>query len=69
VLGPDHPDTALSLNNLGYLLRAQGQMSEARPYYERALAIYERVLGPDHSYTRTVRGNLAALLADLAGPA
>jgi tetratricopeptide (TPR) repeat protein len=40
VLGPDHPDTAHSLNNLGYLLQAQGDLAGAKPYYERALQIF-----------------------------
>jgi len=46
--GPDHPDTAASLNNLAVLLRIQGDVETARPLYERALAIRARVLGPDH---------------------
>jgi tetratricopeptide (TPR) repeat protein len=46
VLGPEHPNTATSLNNLGFLLRAQGDLAGARPYYERAQAIRKRVLGP-----------------------
>jgi Tetratricopeptide repeat len=29
VLGPDHPHTASSLNNLAYLLRAQGELAAA----------------------------------------
>jgi tetratricopeptide (TPR) repeat protein len=49
VLGPQHPDTATSLNNLGSLLRAQGDLAGARPYLERALAIREQVLGPSHT--------------------
>ncbi|MCG8349887.1 MAG: tetratricopeptide repeat protein [Chloroflexales bacterium] len=31
--------------------------------YERALAIREQALGPDHPHTQTVRRNLAALEA------
>jgi tetratricopeptide (TPR) repeat protein len=61
VLGPDHPDTASSLNNLAGLLEDQGELAAARPLYERALATYERVLGPDHPDTATVRRNLANL--------
>ncbi len=61
-LGPDHPDTALSLNNLGYLLRAMGELAAARPYYERALAIRENALGADHPDTATSLNNLGALL-------
>ena len=62
VLGPDHPDTARSLNNLGYLLQAMGNLGEARPYYERALAIYEKALGPDHPDTARSLNNLGSLL-------
>jgi tetratricopeptide (TPR) repeat protein len=68
--GPDHQDTARSLNNLGYLLQAQGDLAEARPYYERALAICEKALGPDHPDTASSLNNLGYLLdsqGDLAG--
>ena len=61
VLGPEHPNTALSLNNLGLLLRAMGQLAAARPYYERALAIREKVLGPEHPDTALSLNNLAIL--------
>ena len=64
--GPDHPDTARSLNNLGYLLRAQGDSAAARPYYERALALREQVLGPNHPNTRSSRASLAAIEERLA---
>jgi tetratricopeptide (TPR) repeat protein len=69
-LGPDHPNTAVSLSNLGYLLRAQGDLAGARPYYERALAINKKELGPDHPDTATSLNNLGYLLqaqGDLAG--
>ena len=64
-LGPDHPDTALSLNNLGGLLRALGDHAGARPYYERALAINEKALGPDHPDTALSLNNLGYLLRAL----
>jgi tetratricopeptide (TPR) repeat protein len=64
VLGPDHPDTAASLNNLAILLRAQGELAAARPLFERALEINERVLGPDHPATALCLNNLARLLQD-----
>ncbi|MEJ5346574.1 MULTISPECIES: tetratricopeptide repeat protein [Chloroflexus] len=60
-LGPDHPDTATSLNNLALCLQAQGAYAEARPLLERALAIRERSLGPDHPDTRIIRKNLTDL--------
>jgi tetratricopeptide (TPR) repeat protein len=57
-------------NTLGFRLRSVGQYAEARPYYERALAIREQVLGPEHPNTATSLNNLGALLqeqGDLAG--
>jgi tetratricopeptide (TPR) repeat protein len=35
-LGPEHPDTAISLNNLARLLQAQGDFAGAQPLYKRA---------------------------------
>ncbi len=70
VLGPDHPDTALSLNNLALLLQDQDEFAAARPLHERALAIREKALGPDHPDTAESLNNLALLLqaeGDLAG--
>jgi tetratricopeptide (TPR) repeat protein len=65
VLGPDHPDTASSLNNLGYLLQAMGELAAAKPYYERALNIFAQKLGEEHPNTTVVRENLAALAGAL----
>ena len=36
--GPDHPSTAITLDNLAQLYYAQGRYSEAEPLYQRALA-------------------------------
>jgi tetratricopeptide (TPR) repeat protein len=63
-LGPEHPDTATSLNNLAVLLREQGDPAGARPLHERALAIREKALGPEHPDTATGLNNLARLLHD-----
>jgi tetratricopeptide (TPR) repeat protein len=38
-----------------------GQLAEARPYYERFLAISERVLGAEHPDTARSLNNLAVL--------
>jgi tetratricopeptide (TPR) repeat protein len=64
VLGPDHPYTAASLNNLALLLQDQGELAAARPLLERTLAIRDRVLGPDHPDTASSLNNLAGLLQD-----
>ena len=62
VPGPNHPDTANTLNDLAGLLRAQGHFKEAGPLYRRVLAIRERVPGPDHPHTAHSLVKLAQLL-------
>jgi tetratricopeptide (TPR) repeat protein len=37
-----------TLNNLAMLYSRQGQYAKAEPLYQRALAIWEKALGPDH---------------------
>ncbi len=49
-------------NTLGYHLDMVGEYEAARPYYERALAIRETVLGPEHPHTAQSLNNLGALL-------
>jgi tetratricopeptide (TPR) repeat protein len=60
-LGPEHPDTALSLNNLAELYEATGAYAKAEPLYRRALAIREKTFGPEHPDTATSLNNLALL--------
>jgi tetratricopeptide (TPR) repeat protein len=70
VLGPEHPDTATSLNNLALLLQTKSDLAGARPLHERALVIREKTLGPEHPATAMSLNNLASLAqaeADLAG--
>ena len=64
VLGPEHPNTATSLNNLAVLYDTQGLYAQAEPLYQRALAIREQVLGPEHPHTASSLNNLAALYHD-----
>jgi hypothetical protein len=59
VLGPDHPDTLNSRNNLAEAYRAAGRAAEAIPLHERTLADREPTLGPDHPDTLSSRNNLA----------
>jgi tetratricopeptide (TPR) repeat protein len=61
VLGPEHPDTLISVNNLAGLYYHQGRYAEAEPLYERALRDRERVLGPEHPDTLSSVNNLALL--------
>ena len=37
MLGQEHPDTLLSVNNLAALYDAQGRYGEAEPLFKRAL--------------------------------
>ena len=60
-LGPDHPSTAGSLNNLALLYQSLGRYAEAEPLIRRALAINEATLGPDHPSTAGSLNNLALL--------
>jgi tetratricopeptide (TPR) repeat protein len=64
VLGPEHPDTARSLNDFANVLQRQGDLGGARPLYERALAILEKALAPEHPDTATSLRNLASLLQE-----
>jgi CHAT domain-containing protein/Tfp pilus assembly protein PilF len=60
VMGPQDPSVALSLSNLGLVLRRQGKLDEARIAYERSLRIREASLGAEHA---DVARSLAALSA------
>jgi len=58
-LGPDHPDSLASRNNLAGTYRASGRLDKAIALYEQTLEDSIRVLGPDHPSTQTSRLNLA----------
>jgi tetratricopeptide (TPR) repeat protein len=61
---------AMLCSNFGYYLDMIGDLAGARPYYERALAIREQVLGEKHPDTAESLYNLGLLLqaqGDLAG--
>jgi Tfp pilus assembly protein PilF len=51
-----------SLNNLALLYASQGKYAEAEPRYQRALAIREKALSPEHPAVVTILENYAALL-------
>ena len=58
-LGPNHPATAATLNNLAVLLAGRGRFTDAEPLHARALAIAEKSLGPTHLDTATMLTTLA----------
>ena len=65
VLGPRHPDTANTLNNLAGLHTTMGTHKAALPLLMRALEISEAVLGPRHPSTASSLNNLATLHSDM----
>ena len=50
-LGPEHPDIARDLYNLGEVYISQSRYEEAEPLLKRALEMSERHLGPEHPAT------------------
>jgi tetratricopeptide (TPR) repeat protein len=60
-LGEEHPDVALSLNNLALLYSAQGRYTEAEPLYLQALELRKRLLGEEHPHVALSLNNLALL--------
>jgi tetratricopeptide (TPR) repeat protein len=62
--GLDSVAAALLLNQSGLYLDDRARYVEAEPLFQRALAIYEKALGPDHPDTATSLNNLAALYDD-----
>ena len=58
-LGPDHPSTLASRNNLAGAYRDAGRLDEAIALYEQTLEDRSRLLGPDHPDILITRSNLA----------
>lgn len=62
--GEEDPRVGSALNDLGVILFGQGHLDDARPVFERALAIREGILGQDHVDVAESLNNLASLLQD-----
>ncbi|MCP4050602.1 MAG: tetratricopeptide repeat protein, partial [bacterium] len=60
-LGVDHPDVAISLNNLAELYYNQGRYKEAEPLYRHALKTLKQTLGTDHPEVAITRKSMRAL--------
>ena len=56
-----HPDTAMSYNNIGLVYNSQGDYDQALEYCQKALEIFEKALGAEHPYTKTVKENIELL--------
>jgi tetratricopeptide (TPR) repeat protein len=58
-LGPEHPEVAVRLNNLGVLYKNIGRYAEAELLLKRAITVLEKALGAEHP-------ELAGRLVELA---
>ena len=59
VLGTDHPDTAVTYNNIATIYKNQGDYTNALEWHQKALIIKEKVLGIEHPDTATTYNNIA----------
>jgi Tfp pilus assembly protein PilF len=62
VLGREHPDTIVSVNNLGLVLGNRGKYEEAEVMHRRALEAREEVREREHPDTLTSVSKLGSLL-------
>ena len=68
VLGPDHPDTLTTRNNLAVAYYSVGRFGEAIDALEKLLPDCRRVLGPEHPLTKLVQKNLEAAKREMNPP-
>jgi tetratricopeptide (TPR) repeat protein len=61
VLGAEHPSTATSYNNIGFVYESQGDYDKALEWYQKASKILEKVLGVEHPDTATSYNNIAGV--------
>ncbi|HEU5159166.1 MAG TPA: tetratricopeptide repeat protein [Streptosporangiaceae bacterium] len=64
ILGPDHPQTLTTRNNLANAYQDAGRLDDAITLHQRTLTDRERTLGPDHPHTLNTRNNLAGAYQD-----
>src|SRR5262249_33287766 len=61
--GPEHPDTLMSMSDLGHVLGKEGHYASAEKLLRQTVEIQRRVLGPDHADTAASTYKLACLAA------
>ena len=64
MLGPGHPDTLTSMNNLAVTFSEQGKHEEAEELELKVLDLCKKVLGPEHPHILTSMPNLARTYLD-----
>ena len=60
VLGPEHPHTLTSMNNLATIYQHQGRWTEAEKLLVQVMETRKTVLGPEHPDTLTSMAELAS---------
>jgi len=63
--GTNHPDIILALTNQGDVLRDQGKLADAEPFYRRAAVEARRILGAEHRYTLAATNVHARVLGEM----
>jgi CHAT domain-containing protein/tetratricopeptide (TPR) repeat protein len=66
-LGEEHPNFAMSLNNLGLMYSNIGDYKAAELYYKQSIEIYKKALGDEHpDYAKSLNslGNLFSVMGD-----
>jgi eukaryotic-like serine/threonine-protein kinase len=64
VLGPEHPDTLKSMNNLAALYELEAKYAQAEALDSQSLEIERRLLGSEHADTLKSMANLASVYFD-----
>ena len=59
VLGPEHPDTLLTMHALAKSLAKLGKAEQSHSLFEQTLEIQCRVMGPEHPHTLSTSFDLA----------
>ena len=63
--GEQHPDVALSYNNMAFTFEKAGMVDKALEYYDKALRVFEATLGKDHPYYTITKENADDLKSKL----
>lgn len=64
ILGVEHPETALSYNNLGICYEQQGNIVQAVEYHKKALASRKITLGSEDPDTAQSYNNIGVIFCD-----
>jgi len=59
ILGREHPNMAMTMNNIATILGNKGEYEKALEMYKEVLVIREKVLGNDNPRTKVTRRNIA----------